>query len=373
MLRSGLAVSLALAFAMVWGVPRASAADAIFTVSNVHIDASGYSASAAQGVAFQQGRPKAWQIVYRRLTRQQDWDKQPQLDDTHLQRLIRSFKIANERQSTTRYTADITYSFNPAAVAKVLREANIAFTTGAAHRILLVPMAPQYSKSSAWTRVFTAPRFAEAVVPFSLPVGDAADAAPLAHLVFETAAWGDIAPVALRVHATEAVLVQLQIQPSQHKIALGLKRLGVGQVPMQSTAGVSYVQTATAAYPAAADAAMAAISEMWKQRAAVDYSQRGNITVDVRVGSLSQWAVVQAALVTVSNVTASRVIAMDIGDARMAISFLGTTDQLRDALAQAGLQLTNSEPTNTGEWLLHVGSPASSQSAAARPAGTTRP
>lgn len=373
MFRSGIAVAIISAVALLWGVPGAFAADAVFTVANVHLDASGYSASAAQGVAFEQGRPKAWQIVYRRLTRQQDWDKQPQLDDTQLQRLIRNFKISNERRSTTRYTADITYSFNPAAVARVLREANIAFTQGVAHRILLVPMAPQYSRSAAWTRVFTAPRFAEAIVPFSLPVGDATDAGPLAHLAFDPASWGDIAPVALRVHATEAVLVQLQVEPSQHKLALSLKRLGVGEVPMQSTAEVSYVQTASATYPAAADAAMASIAEMWKQRAAVDFSQRGNLTIDVRVNSLAQWAGVQSALSAVPNVTAVRVIAMDIGEARMVISFLGSIDQLRDALSQASLQLSNSEPGNTGEWILRQGSPSSAQSAAARQSSSMRP
>jgi len=314
--------------------------------------------------------------MFRRMTRQQDWDKQPQLDDTQLQRLIRNFKVANERRSTTRYTADISYNFNPAAVAKVLRDASIAFAQGSAHRILLVPMNPQYARASPWTNAFIAPRFADAIVPFSLPVSDATEAGALAHLNFETATWLDIADVALRVHATEAVLVLLQTEPRMHKLAITVKRLGVGETPMQASVELPYIQTALSTYPAAADQAMSSIAELWKQRAAVDYSQRGNITVDVRVASLSQWAGLQAALATVPNVTSVRVIAMDIGEARMTLGYLGSIDQLHEALSQASLQLTNSSPgTNGGEWTLRQGPPApAAQTTGSRaPAPAQRP
>lgn len=358
MLRFKFALNALLAVAFCCFARQALSSDAMFIVSNVHVDANGYSASVAQSVAFAQGRPKAWQVIYRRMTRQQDWDKQPPLDDTQLQRLIRNFKVTNERRSTTRYTADISYNFNPAAVAKVLRDANIAFAQGSAHRILLVPLNPQYARGSAWTNAFIAPRFADAVVPFSLPPGDGA---ALAHVSFETANWLEVADVALRAHATEAVFVLLQTEPRSHKLAISVKRVGVGETPMQSTAAISYVQTALSTYPAAADQAMSLIAELWKQRAAVDFGQRGTITVDVRLASLSQWASVQAAIATVPNVTGTRVVAMDIGEARMVLNFLGSIEQLHEALGQASLQLTNSSPTtNTGEWTLHQGAPSPS-------------
>src|SRR5215472_13903555 len=350
MIRFNVALTALLAVAFCCVVPPALAADP-FTVNNVHVDANGYSASVAQGVAFAQGRPKAWQIIYRRLTRRQDWDKQPQLDDTQLQRLIRNFKVTNERRSTTRYTADISYNFNPRAVAEVLRQSNIAFAQGSAHRILLVPMNPQYARGSPWTNAFIAPRFAEAVVPFTLP-----EAGTFGNLSFETANWLDIANVALHAHATEAVFVLLQVEPRAHKLAITVKRVGVSETPMQSNAEIPYIQTALSTYPAAADQAMSLVAELWKQRAAVDFSQRGTITVDVRVASLSQWASVQAALASVPNVTGTRVVAMDIGEARVVLNYLGTIDQLHEALSQASLQLTNSSPqTTTGEWTLREG------------------
>src|SRR5262249_48305789 len=190
--------------------------------------------------------------------------------------------------------------------------------------------------------------------PFVLPGGDAG---ALGHLNFETANWLEVADVALHAHATEAVFVLLQAEPRMHKLAITVKRVGVGETPMQSTAEIPYVQTALSTYPAAADQAMSLIAELWKQRAAVDFSQRGTITVDVRVSSLSQWASVQAALASVPNVTGYRVVAMDIGEARMTLSYLGSIEQLHEALNQASLQLSNSSPgTSGGEWTLHQGS-----------------
>ncbi len=334
---------------------RVGAEDQIYTVRGVHLDASSYSASVAQSIAFAQGRPKAWQIMYRRLTRQEDWAKQPNLDDMQFQRLIRNFQVSNERRSTTRYTADITYYFNPAAVASVLKAENIAFTQATAHRILLVPMNPTYTRGSAWTSAFLAPRFAEAVVPFSLP---AAHGGLLAQLNFETANWSNVADAALRVRVTEAVLVLLVTEPRFHKLNIMLKRVGVGEMPMQANVEVPYIQTARSTYPAAADAAMSAIAEMWKKKAAVDFSHKGTITVDVKVSSLAQWGNIQSALTSVPNVTGVRVVAMDIGEARISIAYLGTEDQLHDALSEASLQLGNSGSPANPQWTLRQGPPS---------------
>ena len=68
----------ALALALVLATPVH--AEDLYTVSGVHVDASASSSAEALNLAIAQGRPKAWQILYRRLTRQQDWTRQPALD-----------------------------------------------------------------------------------------------------------------------------------------------------------------------------------------------------------------------------------------------------------------------------------------------------
>ncbi len=331
--------------------PAAEAGDPMFTVSGVHVAAAAASAGEAQSIAFTQGRPRAWQTLYRRLTRQQDWGKQPQLDDTALQRLVRNFAVTHERRSTTRYEADISYDFNPVAVGKILKQANVAFAQAEAKRILLVPMNPTFSKTSGWSHAFMAPRFAQAVVPFSLPIGDVLDNEALGNLTLDRASWMDIEPIAQRAHASEAVLALAT--PGNGKLTVTLKRIGAGEVPTSSSVDVPYVQNVPATYPAAADATLNAIADMWKQKSAVDFSQKGKLTADVHISSLSQWANVQAALASVPNVSSVSIVAMNIGEARIALGYLGTTDQLKDALGQASLTLDESG----GGWVLRQGAP----------------
>lgn len=57
-----------------------TAQEALYTVSGVHVDATGTSSGEASNQAIAQGRAKAFQILFRRLTRQADWGRQPPLD-----------------------------------------------------------------------------------------------------------------------------------------------------------------------------------------------------------------------------------------------------------------------------------------------------
>ena len=345
--------ALLLALALSCFLARPAAADNTFTVANIHVDASAASATEARIAAVAQGRPTAWQVLFRRLTRQQDWTRQPVLDDAQLQRLITTYIPANERRSTTRYVADVTYVFNPQAVARVLQAAGIPYAAAPAKRVLLVPMAPGYSRGSMWTMAFASPRFAFSVVPFAVPVGDAQDMAVLQNLNFDTATWQQIEPVAARIHATEAVLVQAAQQGN--KLVVTLRRLGAGELPTKASVEVPILQGATSTYPAAADAAVRTLDDMWKSQAAVNYSQKGTLVADVQFASLDQFTALQNQLAGISNVAGVTVSAMDIGSARLTISYIGTTDQLKDALAQAGISLTQ----NGSSWQLTQGASAS--------------
>jgi hypothetical protein len=184
------------------------------------------------------------------------------------------------------------------------------------------------------------------VVPFT--VSGAADAASLNGLNFETASWGDVAAVAGRIKANEAVLVQFA--PAGNKTAVNIRRLGAGQTPAKVTVDVPVPPT-PASYGAAAQAAIAAIQDMWKTRTAVDFTQRGKLAVVVRVNDAGQWGAIRSALSGIDTVTSVDVTAMDIGYAQLSIGYQGSTEQLRAAMGSAGLSLANRD----GEWMLAMG------------------
>jgi hypothetical protein len=345
-------LAFALAVAAVLAISGPARADDLFTVNGIHVDASAASASAAQLTATAQGRPKAWSALFRRITRQQDWGRQPNLDDAALQRIIKTAFPRNERRSTTRYVADMTYQFSPDGVQRALQGVGIAFALFQAKKILVIPFAPGYARNTAWGAALASPRFAAAVVPFALPGGDALDNSALGGLGFDSASWADVEPAASRIHASEAVLVLAA--PTPGHLTVTLRRIGQGEIPTKSSIDVPLLPGGPATtYPAAADAAMRGIEEMWKNKAAVDFSQTGRLTADLRVSTLSQWSSLQTQLATVPNVSGITVQAMDIGEARVSIAYLGSVDQLKDAMAAQGLMLSKSG----GEWTVVPGAP----------------
>ena len=322
----------------------AQAQDTTYTVAGIHVDASGPSSTEALNAAIAQGRFKAFQTLYRRLTRQADWPRQPQLDVGGLLKLSRGYTIANERRSTTRYVADVTYLFNPEAVVRLLRASNIAYSQGAAKRILVIPMSPNVSHGP-WSQALMSPAFQSSMVPFT--VSAAEDDAALTALNFDTATWNDVAAVAARNRVTEVGLVQAVY--ANGKMTVNIRRLGVGETPAKSSVEVPVLQTVSTTYPVAAQAAVRGIEDLWKTRSAIDFSQRGRLTADVRITSLQQWGEIQSQLASVSNVTGVTVLAMDMSYARIQLGYQGGADQLREALSGAGLALTS---RGGGQWIL---------------------
>lgn len=315
----------------------------LYTVSDIRVDVTAKSSTEAFTTAIAEGRPRAFQTLYRRLTAQRDWGRQPNLDQAALLRLSRGYNVANERRSTTRYVADVSYSFNPDAVNRLLRSSNIAFAQGNAQRILVIPMAPNVS-GGGWAQALGSPSVQQNnLVPFSLPGAD--DLRALAGLNFESANWNDVAGAAGRSRVTEVALVQAIQAPG--KVTLNIRRLGQGQTSPRMSMDVAAPQVATA-YSGAAAAAANAIDDLWKTRTTVDPAQRGRITADMRISSLSQWNEAQTALAGVSQVTGITLVAMDTGYVRMQINYMGTPDQLREALSAARLSLTS----RGGQWLL---------------------
>lgn len=332
---------LAVAVAAAWVLP--ASADDPYAVGGIHVDASAQSASQAQLTAMAQGRPRAWSILFKRVAKQQDWGKMPQLDDAMLQRIIKTFTVKNEKRSTTRYVADVTYTFSPEGVARVMQGGGLALALVQPKRILLVPFSPNYSGGSMWSAAFSGTRYATAAVPFSLPTGS--DQAALGALSFDNTNWIDVEQAASRAHATEAALVM--VQQKEGHLTVTIKRLGAGQLPTKSSLDVPLLPGGAAGtYSVASDAAVKGIEDMWKTGAA--FAPKGSLTADLRIASLAQWGAMQQQMTAVPNVTGVTVLAMDIGQARVQIAYLGNTDQLRDALSGQGISLAKVG----GEWSL---------------------
>jgi hypothetical protein len=314
-------------------------ADDHYTVRNIHVDASAASVTEAYSIALAQGRPRAFQTLYRRLSRQADWAKQPQLSDLDIQRLMRSYTVANERRSTTRYTGDVTYVFNPDQVRRLLKNTGVAYADASAKRILIIPMAPGYNRMSAWTIAWNNPKLLHGTVPLALPVGDAADMAALGHLNFDSAAWGSVSGLAARAQASEVALLLVTGNTVRihHLAPTPISTGAVQDVPFAGGLGGAAATTTNA------------LEDYWKSRAAIDFSKRARATVTARFDSLGEWATMLSALSAVPTVTNVEVVAIDSGEARLGVTYVGSIDQVSSTLTGMKVALNQ---TDGGAWSL---------------------
>jgi hypothetical protein len=343
-----LLLSVLVLLAAVSAVPKTAAADDPFTVSGIKVDATAQSAIEAQTRAINNGRAKAWQTLYRRLTKQQDWARQPPLDDTTLQRLVRSYQARDQRSSTTRFVANMTYVFNANAVRRMLQQSNVGYSDATARPILVIPLGPGWSEETPWTRAWKDQRFAHAAAPLVLPPADKIDSGTLGSLRFDSAAWQDVEPMASRIHAADAYLVLVIPQSAQMIVKIRhLAASSAATIP-DLVVPVPPNTPPAKAFGKVADAAGNAIIDSWKSRAVIDFSKHAKLVASLHVETLQDWNQTLRKVEAVSTISDVTVVAMDIGEARVAISYVGTTDQLGEQLARAGLTLSN----DNGQWWL---------------------
>ena len=335
MLRLSFLVLLA---GLLLGAVSAEAAPApdLFTVSGVKVDATAESATTARDMAMAQGRPVAWTRLFRRLVAQGNWSKQPQLDENALLRLVRSFEVGSERRSTTRYLADVTYHFNPAAVRAALRQAGVPYTEARARPALVIPVIAGKAgvdAMSPWFAAWKDPVLQQGLVPFVLPGGDPQDEELLSRPDIAQADWASLAPLARRYNAAEVIIAVA----SEDAKTVQMVELSAAQ---RAPASFAY---ANSSFPADAEAVAEKVYETWKNRSAVNFATRARLTADVQFDSLDDWAKIRKQLGAVRSVSVMDVIGLSLHEAEVELTYSGRPEQLRDALAQQELSLVNAE------------------------------
>src|SRR5262245_50200841 len=128
------------------------------------------------------------------------WARQPRFSDAQLFRLIRSFEVAGERRSTTRYLADVTYHFNPVAVRQLLRQAGVAFTETRSRPALVIPMVAdaKFDPMTAWSMTWSDETYRQGLVPMILPDADVENDEVLGRPDLAQADWESLAPLTRR-------------------------------------------------------------------------------------------------------------------------------------------------------------------------------
>lgn len=364
-------VSLVLLAIAVLVFPAAAfaAANDVFTVRNVPVDATSDGAVQARDIAIAQGQRVAYQRLLQRLTRREDWSRLPEAAADQLQNLVLGYQVADEQSSSTHYIAKITYSFKPPSIRNLLRTAGISFSETRSRPVLVLPIYESpgqivlFEEPNPWKAAWARHDLSGELVPIILPSNDLEDSRAITAAQAKAAGWSEVAGLAQKYGVDRMIIADAAAGASG---ALAVKT----RIVSASEDSVSQ-QSFTAADPntefdQAVEATLSRVAESWKAATIINAGEQNTLVASVPFSSLQEWLSVRRKLRQTPTIQNFDVLALSTQGAEVQLTFGGTPDQLRIALAQVSLKLDQSGP----HWSISSPNTASDASPAAGHSGT---
>ena len=355
---------LCLAIVSVWtfaaAAPAATQTRSAFTVSNVHVDVTSKTAADARKKALAEGEKRAFQRLLRRLTLSEDRSRLPQLSQQDIAEYISDFSVSNAKNSTVRYLADLSYRFKPGEVRGLLRDLDIDFAETLSKAVLVLPVYEAagamslWDDPNPWRNAWNDLPESDGLVPMILPGGDLQDVRSIGA---EQAVGGDeprIKAIGNRYNVSTVAVAHARLDSTGR----GRPRLKVNIFPYGSDSrGQAFElefefdgRRIEDLLSNASARAAANIEDKWKEENLIQYEQNAVLAATLPIRSLTDWVDARKRLAKIAVIERIDLVLFSRNEARLNIYYLGLTQQLALALAQADIKLIQNE----GNWTLQL-------------------
>jgi len=329
----------------------AFAADEVFTVANVPVDATAATAAQARERALQEGQRRAFQHLLQRLTPASERGRLPQPSDTVIADLVRDFEIAGEKTSTVRYIAALTVRFQPDDIRALLHQSGVPFSETPSKPVLVLPIVESsqgqvLSETTDWYAAWAKFVPGDGLVPFILPGNADEVAAVIPPNQASAANQRVLTDLANRSGAGSVLVAVAREHPGANgQVAADVSAVrfgaGVGEetfvAPFAPQAGDS---TPTAALDRAVIATTGQIEESWKKSSLLRFdSSLRSIAARVPLGDMGALVAVERGLDGLAPIRRVDILRIGRDEAEIRLSFIGDEDQLKLLLAQRDLSL----------------------------------
>ncbi|MFQ5954797.1 MAG: DUF2066 domain-containing protein [Kiloniellales bacterium] len=334
-----------------WGVAGTDEDD-LFTVAGVKVDATADTAAAARDVALAEGQERALAILFRRLTLRRDHARLPTPSRQRVAELVRALEIAEERTSAVRYLAEITVRFKPAEVRLALRLAGLRFAETVRRPELVLPVylvagTPLlWDEPNPWKAAWSAHPAGGGLVTLAVPIGDLSDMSDISaeQAIAQDATRLDAIARRYGAASTMVAIASLAMDPGAGKPVLTVvarrhDRHAGGRTIFERRfpAGGETIDHLLAR---AVEAVASHVEEEWKRDNVLRFDLRGRVQVSVPVSGIEEWIEVRRRLDRVPAIRRTVLRALDRNRAWLLLDYVGELRQLRLALAQHDLELT---------------------------------
>ncbi len=331
---------------------------AVYTVSNVAVDATAQSAVQAREIARADGERRAFRTLLERLTLKQEWSRLPKVTDADLFALVQDFEVTSERSSTVRYLATLTYRFRPEPVRRLLRDRGIAFTETRSKALVVLPVltaanrAVLWEDPNPWRAAWNRQPLAEGLVPMQVPAGDLA---AVQTVDAQQALKGDkdaLAAAGRHYDNGDVMVTQAVLSGSgdQRFIQLTTVRYSAGFSDQNwvSSLKSDLKESDDEFFARAVAAVVADVSEAWKKATLQHTGEEATLTAIVPMTNLRDWVVVRDRLQSVPAIQRATLLSLSQEGARIEIRYVGDPQQLQLVLSQRDLVLAQ----GNADWTL---------------------
>ena len=324
----------------------------IFTVRGVTVDETAATAAEARQTALAVGQRRAFRRLMDRLVPEGQQDRIPEVDANALQYYVQDFSVNNERTSTVRYLADLTFRFNGDEVRRLLRNAGVGFAETRSKPVVVLPVFSRAGAEPAlwladnpWRDVWARIPGDAGLVPLIVPIGDIEDLAAVDAARALAGARESLTAIAERYDA-DGVLVtaaSLSGDPQDGSAVLEVVTRRYHDGAVSVTLRDKLVQVDGEPYDGflkrAADRIDDAVQESWKQQYVLQFGSQRSILVHVPLTGLDDWLTLRKRLNGVAAIQQTGLNTLSRSEALLEISFVGDEQRLSRALAQRDLFL----------------------------------
>jgi Uncharacterized protein conserved in bacteria (DUF2066) len=332
------------------GAPAVAQTSSVFSVREMTVDVTAATATAARDQAIRDGQKRALDLVLRRMTRRADRSKLPTIDDATAAAALDDFQVANERISSVRYLASMTFNFQPTEVRRLLRRVGVVYAETPSRPVVIAPVLARDSElrlwedPNPWRDAWTNLPKRDGLLPLIVPLGDIED---IAALSASQATEGDAAALtafAARHGGTDVFVLMAEVSEDTATgapfAAIEVVRYGVNAGEVQRLRINGSPREPISGFLARTAAATAdAIEDAWVEGTLLRFGAERQFAASVPVAELANWVDVRERLDQVAIVSQYRVLALRRDRVDLAVHVLGDDEALRQALATVDLEL----------------------------------
>jgi hypothetical protein len=344
-----------------------AAAQGVFTVEGIRVDATAADANAARDLALASGTREAYRKLLEQIVPREYNTRLPDPRAADLTAMVFSLQVENERTSPTRYLANLTVNFRRDAIRSLLQRAQVPFAETASRPVLIVPV---YNTAGAtllwddpnpWRQAWNFARDRNSLSPMVLANGDLTDVGLISAAQAANGDRSRLAAIAQRYGVEDVLVAQanlrFEIGSRVPSVDVVLRRLGPSG---EGTTIEGYrgdaAEPVQALLARVVEGIVTGIEERWKREHLLAFGNEAVLSANVPLANLSDWIGIRQRLERAPEIKAVELAEISTTGAQVLLRYFGAAGSLVTALAQRGLVLTET----AGYWTLSLrpGAPA---------------